>query len=140
MVGPVLSAVDAATRGALRRALLARYPWLRDPDLGPASVEAGECDACGAEPRMAAPCGPPPPLPGPAGPNWALGRRCLLAYGDQVWCGGHETEAAVVVAWVRALPEEADTAARLWWVATGEVRLDPGLVDAARRLALLAGR
>jgi hypothetical protein len=31
------------------------------------------------------------------------------------------------------LPSEADTAARLWWVATGEVRLDPALVASLSR-------
>jgi hypothetical protein len=39
------------------------------------------------------------------------------------------------------LPAEADDVARLWWVATGEVRLDPALVvAAAERLALPAPR
>ncbi|MBA2730341.1 MAG: hypothetical protein H0U48_06285 [Euzebyaceae bacterium] len=33
----------------LRRALRQRYAWLDHPDLGPAAVDAGECDRCGAE-------------------------------------------------------------------------------------------
>jgi hypothetical protein len=37
------------------------------------------------------------------------------------------------------LPAEADDVARLWWVATGEVRLDPALVSTAvARLGLPA--
>ena len=132
----------------LRRALLARYPWLATTDYGPQAVEAGECDACGAEARLVAPCGPPPPVVvrravGPAGrglgPDWGLGRRCTLALGDEGWCGGHHAEGAQARSWLAGLPDEVDDVARLWWVATGEVRLDPDLVKAAaRRLALPA--
>ena len=121
----------------LRAALLDRYPWLRDTDLGPQSVEAGECDGCGAEARMVAPCGPPPR--GGVGADWALGRRCALAAGPDGWCEGHEAEAEAALGWLAALPDEADDVARLWWVATGEVRVDPGLLGTARRLRLPAG-
>lgn len=47
-------------KSALRVALLARYPWLAESDVGPRSVEAGECDRCENEARLVAPCGPPP--------------------------------------------------------------------------------
>ena len=124
-------------RARLRRALSARYPWVTGSDLGPAAVAAGECDRCGAEPRLASPCGPPPPLPRPARPDWGLGARCLLTLGEEVWCGAHGTEGDEARAWVRSLPPEADTVARLWWVATGEVRVDPRLLADARRLAVL---
>lgn len=121
----------------LRRALLARYRWLADVDIGPQSVTAGECDRCGAEARLVAPCGPPPvDLRRPAGPEWGLGRRCTSELGDDIWCGGHAAEGAHARAWLAALPDEADTVARLWWVATGEVALDPALIEVARRLAL----
>jgi hypothetical protein len=124
----------------LRRALLGRYPWLADLDHGPQSVEAGECDGCGAEARMVAPCGPPPVRSGPAatrrGPDWALGRRCAGELGVEGWCDGHEDEAHIALGWLAALPEEADDVARLWWVATGEVRVDPSIIGTARRLAL----
>jgi hypothetical protein len=125
----------------LRRALLARYPWLGDPEHGPQTVEAGECDRCGAEARLVAPCGPPPTEragPGAIGPDWALGRRCALELGPDGWCDGHEADAEAALAWLGELPAEADDVARLWWVATGEVRVDPGLLGAARRLALPA--
>jgi hypothetical protein len=132
-------------RPALRRALLRRYPWLADVDRGPQAVEAGECDRCGAEARLVAPCGPPPPNGfgsregGAVGPDWALGRRCAEELGVDGWCDGHEQDAEVVLRWLAALPPEADDVARLWWVATGEVRLDPAIVGVARRLALLPG-
>jgi hypothetical protein len=123
----------------LREALLARYPWLAAPDLGPQTVEAGECDRCGREARMVAPCGPPPAgMPPGIGPDWALGRRCAGEAGLAGWCAGHAADAAAALDWLAALPGEADDIARLWWVATGEVRLDPGLLSAARRLRLPA--
>jgi hypothetical protein len=122
-------------KAALRRALRTRYPWLDAADIGPRSVEAGECDRCGAEARLVAPCGPPP-RGGVArvGADWALGRRCALALGVDGWCAGHEVEAEWALAWLGALPSEADGVARLWWVATGEVRLDATLLRRAREL------
>lgn len=121
----------------LRAALLARYPWLAATDLGPQAVSAGECDRCAAEARLVAPCGPPPPdLRARPGPEWGLGRRCTLELGDDVWCGGHAAEGEEARAWLARLPPEADTVARLWWVATGEVGLDPALRAGAARLRL----
>lgn len=113
---------------ALRQVLRHRYPWLAATDHGPQAVDAGECDRCGAEARMVATCGPTSEA--------ALGRRCAAAVGADAWCEGHAEDAAATLAWLAALPEEADDVARLWWVATGEVRLDPALLAAARRLAL----
>ena len=117
--------------------LLSRYPWLSDTELGPQSVEAGECDQCGVEPRMVAPCGPPP-MSG-VGADWALGRRCAVAAGTDGWCEGHREEAAAALDWLRTLPADADDVARLWWVATGEVRVDPSIIEVTRRLGLPAG-
>lgn len=116
---------------ALRHALRHRYPWLAATRCGPQAVQAGECDRCGAEPRLVATCGPI---------AWtALGRRCTTALGAGAWCEGHADEAAAILSWVAQLPEEADHVARLWWVATGEVVLDPALLVVARRLALPVG-
>jgi len=68
-----------------------------------------------------------------------LGRRCATALGADAWCDGHRQEAAEALAWLSMLPAEADDVARLWWVATGEVRLDPALVSTAvARLGLPA--
>ncbi len=120
-------------RRALRRELLAAYPFLSRTDAGPQAVEAGECDRCGEEPRLVQPCGPPPgDLPRPAGPDWALGRRCALAAGVDGWCDGHVEEAEEVLGWLGGLPATTDDVARLWWVATGEVRPWPGWQAAAR--------
>lgn len=113
---------------ALRQALRVRFPWLGATERGPRAVDAGECDRCGAEARLVPTCGPI---------AWAaLGRRCTTELGEQAWCDGHGPEAAATLAWLAALPDVADVVARLWWVATGEVQLDPGLLAAARRLAL----
>lgn len=84
---------------------------------------------------MVRPCGPPPSsLVGTASPDWALGRRCALRAGTEGWCEGHEEEAAQALEWLAALPPQADEVARLWWLATGEVRPDPVLVVLARQL------
>jgi GNAT superfamily N-acetyltransferase len=108
--------LDAEHRRALRGALVERYPWITDPDVGPRAVEAGECDRCGAESRLVTTCGPT---------QWAgLGRRCAAAVGLRSWCDGHADDATRWLAHLRTLPDEADTVARLWWVATGEVRMD----------------
>lgn len=112
-----MTVVGADRRRALRAALIDRYPWIADHDVGPQAVEAGECDRCGSEARLVATCGPT---------RWAgLGRRCAAVVGRQAWCDGHADDAARWLVRLRGLPDEADTVARLWWVATGEVRMDP---------------
>lgn len=115
---------------ALRAALLERYPWLASTDVGPQAVEAGECDRCGQEARLVLTCGPS------ATPS--LGRRCALERGTAAWCAGHEAKAEESLVWLAALPPEADVVARLWWVATGEVKLEPALHRQARQLGVLA--
>lgn len=61
--------------------------------------------------------------------RWAsLGRACARDVGIRAWCDGHADDAAVWLERLQALPDEADTVAQLWWVATGEVRLDPAVV------------
>jgi hypothetical protein len=122
--------LDASRRRVLRDALTARYPWVVDPEVGPRAVEAGECDRCGAEARLVTTCGPT---------QWAgLGRRCAAVVGLAGWCDGHADEAARWLAHLRTLPDEADVVARLWWVATGEVRMDADAVAPLLALALPA--
>lgn len=123
--------MPAADRAALRAALVERYPWLRESAVGPQAVEAGECPRCGAEARLVETCGPV---------AWvALGRGCARELGASAWCDGHAEQADATLAWLERLPPEADDVARLWWVATGEVRPDPALFATARRLRLPAG-
>ena len=126
---------DPVDRVALRAHLLAVHPWVGADGWGPRAVVAGECDGCGHEARLVQPCGPPS-LPG-VGPDWALGRRCAAAAGVEGWCDGHVEEAEAALAWLADLPAEADEVARLWWLATGEIRPDPLLVR--RAAELLAG-
>ena len=77
-------------------------------------MEAGDCDRCGNEARLVMTCGPG---------GVYLGRSCVAELGATAWCTGHHAEAAAAVSWTAQLPPEADTVARLWWVARGEVRL-----------------
>jgi hypothetical protein len=115
----------AAQRAALCQELRRRYPWLDSHVVGPRSVEAGECDACGKEARMVMTCGP--------GAARYLGRRCAQEQGEDAWCAGHLDEARQALRVLARLPGEADTVARLWWVASGEVRVDPAVVGAGCR-------
>ena len=110
-------------RAGLRRELLERFPWVARTDLGPQSVTAGECDRCGDEPRIVQPCGPPASGVQAATPEWALGRACALELGAAAWCEGHADEAEELLAVLAQLPPAADDVSRLWWFATGEVRL-----------------
>jgi hypothetical protein len=120
--------LDAGRRRVLRAELLGRHAWVADDEVGPRTVDAGECDRCGDEARMVSTCGPT---------SWpALGVRCALELGAEAWCDGHAGQARSWLAWLAALPAEADAVARLWWVATGEVRLDPALIAALERAAL----
>lgn len=126
-----MTPLDAARRRELRAALASRHPWIDDVEVGPRAVEAGECDRCGAEARLVTTCGPT---------RWAgLGRRCAAEVGEGAWCDGHADDARRWLARLRRLPPEADAVARLWWVATGEVRLDPAAVPPLVVRALPAG-
>lgn len=123
----------ADERAALRSLLIQRYPWVgmgATPNVGPQTVDAGECDRCGHEARLVEVCGPAP---------WtALGRRCALELRTEAWCEGHAEDAEHQLRVLEALPPEADVVARLWWVATGEVRpthLAAGALAAETELA-----
>lgn len=92
---------------------------MSDRAWGPGAVEAGECDGCGAEARLVMTCGP--------GAEVFLGRRCATSAGADAWCAGHSDQAEDALKWLEDLPAEADTVARLYWVATGEVTMAPDL-------------
>lgn len=113
-------------RPGLRRALLDAYPWLEATDRGPRAVVAGECGRCGRRPRLLPTCGPVA--------HAALCRRCATELGDEAWCGGHREHGRRLRDWAAGLPDEWPDVVRAWWVATGEVRLDPDLRPAPGRL------
>ncbi|HVM18999.1 MAG TPA: hypothetical protein VM307_03460 [Egibacteraceae bacterium] len=120
--------LDRRQRARLRAELQRRYPFVTDDVIGPSAVESGECDRCGAEARVVSTCGPI---------AWPyLGRRCVAAVGASGWCDGHAEIAAQIIRTCAQLPDDADVVSRLWWVSTGEVRLDPDLVQ--RQAAALA--
>lgn len=108
-------------RRALRRALGTAYPWVQEHDRGPRSVEAGECDRCGQRPRLLPTCGPV---------RWtAVCRDCAREVGDDAWCEGHAELGRELRRWAAELPPEWAAVCRAWWIATGEVRLDPSLAE-----------
>lgn len=111
--------LTAAERRRLRRTLADRHPWLTASDRGPQAVDAGECTRCEVRPRLLPTCGPT------AGS--ALCRECAVEVGVVAWCDGHRDEALAALAWAGGLPPDWATIVRVWWVATGEVRLDPAL-------------
>ncbi len=123
--------MDRQRRRELQQVLRAVHPWLTHDEFGPANLEAGECDRCGNEARLVSTCGPI------AWPR--LGRACAAEVGADAWCDGHADDAAAALAWLAALPAEADDAARLWWVATGEVQLDSLAALVSRALPAGAG-
>ncbi|MFA9444814.1 hypothetical protein [Egicoccus sp. AB-alg6-2] len=113
-------------RPALRRALLAFAPWLTETEVGPAAVEAGDCDRCGNAPRLLPLCGPVP---------WqAVCRGCGLELEDDGWCAGHADDGARARDWAAALPSDWERAVLLWWLATGELRGIELLPDAPAAL------
>lgn len=117
-------------RAALRQALLGAEPWLSATELGPQAVAAGACDRCGDAPRLLPTCGPTR--------FEALCRDCAQAEGDDAWCDGHREAGRAARAWAARLPERWADAVVLWWVATGELRLDETqLADPARWEPLL---
>lgn len=95
-----------------------------DPEVGPSSVQAGECDRCERAPRVVPTCGPV---------AWtALCATCAVEVGEDAWCDGHRDDGARSRAWATTLPPSWPTITRLWWVATGEVRPDEAWLRAAR--------
>lgn len=111
-------------RRELRAVLRRAHPWVADPEVGPSSVEAGECDRCARRPRCVPTCGPVP---------WtALCRDCAIEVGDDGWCDGHAEDGARYRRWAADLPDQWATLTRLWWVATGEVRADAAWLRTAR--------
>ncbi|MEX2504301.1 MAG: hypothetical protein WD378_05590 [Egicoccus sp.] len=89
-------------------------PWLAATEVGPAAVEAGDCDRCGLAPRLLPLCGPV---------AWeAVCRDCGLALGGDGWCAGHEADGDQARVWAAALPDDWPPTVLLWWLATGELR------------------
>lgn len=124
--------LDRDQRRRLRSLLATDHPWLDRTDVGPRAVDAGECDRCGRAPRVLPTCGP--------GGDERLCVDCGLAAGTDAWCTGHVDDADEALAWAATLPHDWAAVVRLWWVATGEVALDPALLDTSDRLGELVSR
>jgi hypothetical protein len=83
--------MERKVRQRLRTALVERDPWVIDDQWGPSAVEAGECDRCLGEARLAMTCGPA---------VWEfLGWRCVAELGELAWCAGHAPDALTAAAW-----------------------------------------
>jgi hypothetical protein len=100
-------------------------------------VEAGECPRCGREPSFVPTCGP--------AVAEALCVTCAGDIGTDAWCDGHAGDGEAILARLPDLPAEWAEVTRLWWIATGEVRLatlvrrpSPGLPASVR--AAVGGR
>jgi len=114
--------MEPIDRHALRRALLDSQSWLAATDVGPRAVSAGLCDRCDDGPRLLPTCGP--------AAFQALCRRCAEEVGDEGWCEGHRAQGRAARQWAARLPDRWADAVVLWWVATGELRVDTvGLPD-----------
>lgn len=117
-------------RVRLRELLTVAHPWVDQIDRGPRAVTAGECGVCGALPRLLVTCGP-------GAPAAELCRTCAADMGVEAWCDGHREQAEADLLWAASLPDDWAAVCRLWWVATGEVALDPSLLTANPPLAEL---
>lgn len=62
----------------------------------------------------------------------ALCAACAVEVGADGWCDGHAEGGARARRWAASLPPEWATVTRLWWVATGEARLDAAWLQVAR--------
>jgi hypothetical protein len=98
-------------RRELRTRLLQAAPWLDETEFGPRSVDAGTCELCARHPRLLPSCGPRPEA--------ALCRDCAETLGDDAWCDGHLDDGRA-----GTLPERWADLVVLWWVATGEIRVE----------------
>lgn len=118
--------MDRADRARLRDTLRSTYRWLDETEWGPRAVPAGECDRCELAPRLVPTCGPSAPR--------ALCRDCALALGRSAWCEGHADDGELILNAVAALPDEWRTVSVVWWIATGEVRVDSLVATEIERL------
>lgn len=117
-----MNAVGSAQwRAELRHALVTIAPWIDDERFGPRNVDAGSCTRCADHPRLLATCGP--------ATAEALCRACAEQLGDDAWCDGHRGEGRQARRWAAQLGDDWPSVVILWWVATGELRVDPDELD-----------
>lgn len=106
--------MTAATRRALRRLLTDALPWLVDTNVGPTTVDAGLCSACGNGPSVVAVCGPVPF-------QTVCATCCVQSLASELFCAGHLDEGRYARNYCQALPANWAQCVLLWWIATGEI-------------------
>lgn len=112
--------MTAARRRALRQLLTDTLPWIVNVRVGPTTVDAGACGACGLHPALVAVCGPVT--------FQAVCAPCCLHPPAELFCAGHADAYAYAKAYCASLPANWASCVLLWWVATGELQL-AGLSD-----------
>lgn len=110
--------MSVLSRRDLRRMLATEAPWLIDGTVGPTTVDAQLCGRCRTDPGIVPVCGPVA--------FQAACPSCVTAR-DDLFCDGHQDVAAYARTFSRALPANWREVVLLWWIATGELRVDAAL-------------
>lgn len=99
----------------LRQLIRDRLPWVTDTQVGPTTIDAGPCGACGVAPAVVAVCGP-------VGFQSVCATCCVDAT-EELFCAGHAEDAAYAKAYCTSLPDNWAQCVLLWWIATGEIQV-----------------
>lgn len=108
--------MNLPTRRQLRQFLKDQLSWLTDVNVGPTTVDAGACGACGVAPALVPVCGPVT--------FQAVCADCVTGDVPHLFCDGHQAEAAYARDYCAGLPDNWSVCVLLWWIATGELSYD----------------
>jgi len=107
--------VKSSERRALRQLMRDALPWVSNPQVGPTTVDAGPCGACGVKPALVAVCGPVA--------FQSVCATCCVDSNEELFCAGHAEDAAYAKTYCTSLPSNWVQCVLLWWVATGEIQV-----------------